>query len=183
MPPALSLDYNGGVGFRFRMGEGAGKPNYILQTSRTLKWTNLPPDLLDLCNTDAVHVDTVRHFALGPDGKWYLEHVYDGKLICNHSTNYLDGVKIDWKNGPIYHIEYGAGKTVWGVQKKQTVSLNTVTFSAHLPSDFEEMLQVRLRDGVIKDYNTDFRYAANWQKRAVGVRHIASSGLEWESAS
>lgn len=33
-------------------------------------------------------------------------------------------------------------------------------FSAHLPSDFEQMLQVRLREGVIKDYNTDFRYAA-----------------------
>lgn len=67
---------------------------------------------------------------------------------------------IDWKNGPIYHIEYGAGKTVWGMQKKQTTSLKTIMFSAHLPADFEDMLQIRLREGVIQDYNTDIRFAA-----------------------
>ena len=33
-------------------------------------------------------------------------------------------------------------------------------FSAHLPADFQEMLQIRLREGVIRDYNTDIRYAA-----------------------
>jgi hypothetical protein len=82
------------------------------------------------------------------------------RALTDHSTNYLDGVNIDWKNGPIHHIEYGAGKTVWGVQKKQTYKLKTVTFSAHLPADFEQMLQIRLRSGVIQDYNTDFRYAA-----------------------
>jgi hypothetical protein len=80
--------------------------------------------------------------------------------VIDHSTNYLDGVKIDWKNGPIYHIEYGAGGTVWGIQKMQKLSLKTIMFSANLPSEFEDMLQVRLREGVITDYNTDFRYAA-----------------------
>lgn len=33
-------------------------------------------------------------------------------------------------------------------------------FSAHLPADFEDMLQIRLRERVIQDYNTDIRYAA-----------------------
>jgi hypothetical protein len=70
-------------------------------------------------------------------------------------------VKINWDNGPIHHIEYGAGKTVWGMQKKQSISgLITTMFSSNLPSDFEEMLQIRLTQGWIKDYNTDIRFAA-----------------------
>jgi hypothetical protein len=104
MPPALSFDHNGGVGFRFQMGEWVGKPNYLLQTGRNLKWyrlifstrgylhylpycrINLPPDLLALCDSDAVQASTVRHFALGPEGKWYFEHVRDGELICSTCT-------------------------------------------------------------------------------------------------
>ena len=100
-------------------------------------------------------------------------------LLPDHSSNYLEGVEIDWNNGPIHHIEYGAGKTVWGMQKKQTTSLKTIMFSAHLPADFHEMLQIRLRQGVIQDYNTDIRFAAfgkNGQWVFGGLRRLDWSG-------
>jgi hypothetical protein len=101
MPAFLSFDYNGGIGFRLQIGEWAREPNFLLQTSRTLRWyglffsvchfvhcsylcrINLPPDLLELCRTGAVRADTVRHFALGLSGKWYFEHVYGGKLMSS----------------------------------------------------------------------------------------------------
>lgn len=47
-----------------------------------------------------------------------------------------------------------------GHTKKPTFQLKTVMFSVHQPFNFEQMLQVRLREGVIQDYNTEFRYAA-----------------------
>ena len=52
-------------------------------------------------------------------------------------------------------------------------------FSAHLPSDFQEMLQIRLRECVIQDYNTDIRFAAfgkNGQWVFGGLRRLDWSG-------
>ena len=45
----------------------------------------MPPEFVAIYNTDAVQIKSVRHFALGSEGKWYFEHVDQGKLICSTS--------------------------------------------------------------------------------------------------
>lgn len=52
----------------------------------------MPPEFLAIYRADAVQVETVRHFALGPEGKWYFEHVDHGKLIC--STSKMNNLRL-----------------------------------------------------------------------------------------